>query len=348
MAAICNCRRVAAQGPRVNYHPCLLPCEQVGRKSKNGGPKPVPMSRVHILIGFFLLSLLPARADGTVDPEKLNSLRQKWIQAKAKSTQPLRDKYLKALTALRKKLTQGGKLEEAILVRDEIELLKKGELTELSDGGGIPSQLILQRQAYDRGIAQVTKELERKYITALQKLRKSFGESDQLEAAVAVTNELDKIAKLIRERDFKPIAGKFHFYVDDTAKVYLNGKQFHSHRVDGYSSSGKMEIRVGDCVFLSAVDGGGPKYIHLAFLSDDGKKVVSFRSKDMRLLPDQTEERALSEEDFKALKEKPKKGFNTLRRKFDFKNKSDWMWGEGRFTVLVCIITEEMISELRR
>ena len=130
--------------------------------------------------------------DKASEPQKLTALRSSWKQAKERDARPVKGKYLNALIDLRKRLTQQGSLEGALLVRDEIEVLTQGkEREQPKDGQGVPSRLTTLRATYERELARIDKVDDKKYVGALTAMQASFQKADKLDAALAIKRELE-------------------------------------------------------------------------------------------------------------------------------------------------------------
>ena len=104
--------------------------------------------------------------------------------AKEKQARPIKEKYLNALIKLRGRLTKEGAVEDAVLVREEIEILTQGKERQLEKESR--SDLGRLRGIYERELATLEASLDKKYEVALGKLQRSFQNEKKLEAVLAV------------------------------------------------------------------------------------------------------------------------------------------------------------------
>ena len=142
------------------------------------------------------ISSLCAQEKNVPEPGKLTSLRQAWIDAKEKKSRPIKDKYLTALIGLRKKLTRQGKLEEAVLVQDEIAALGEGRPRVETDEGKSAGtrELNSLRTTFVREMARMNQSLDNKYVAALKEMQQAFTKKEALEPALAVQAEINRVA----------------------------------------------------------------------------------------------------------------------------------------------------------
>lgn len=128
------------------------------------------------------------------EPEKLVNLRESWTKAKGVGARPIKEGYLTSLINLRENFTKSNRLEGALLVREEIEILTQGKARDPEDDNTKgPTQLLELRKSYQREMARLTATKDRIYLGALDKMQRRFSGQGQLEAAVAVKAEIDKV-----------------------------------------------------------------------------------------------------------------------------------------------------------
>ena len=206
-------------------------------------------------------SLAPAQDAGESEPEKLTALRTSWLNAKEREARPLKDKYLDALQKLRTQLTQRGNLEEAILVRAEIERLTQvaPKDTKPAEEGALQknsAELQRLRRVFDNEIARLERENDHKYETALDALQKSYERAGKLESALAVKQEL----KAIRPDDLEPSVEALR--IPASAKSW-NGhsyRVYEASKIDYAKAKQKCESLGGHLVYLETAEELG--FIH--------------------------------------------------------------------------------------
>lgn len=133
------------------------------------------------------------------EPPELMALQQSWAAAKEREARPLKEGYLNALTKLRDSLTQAGKLDEAILVRAEIEDLTGVAPRNETVVPERPAQLKSLNEIFRREMAAMTRENDRKYVAALKALKDRFEAASRLEDALRITRELEAVALAAKE-----------------------------------------------------------------------------------------------------------------------------------------------------
>lgn len=138
------------------------------------------------------------------------------------------------------------------------------------------------------------------------------------------------------------LTGCFYVAVDNTALVFVNGKQVHRGTL-GVSRSADMELKLGDRVVMQVENNGGPKKFQTVFLSADKQKLISFRRSDWRLVQG-AEVQDFSADQYRAWTKAP-----TIVKEanaFSFKHHSDPVWGDKpRFTI-ACNVTAAMLSNM--
>lgn len=148
------------------------------------------MTRIIICV-ISILGCLPSMAED--DPAKLLSLRESWKGAKERSLRPVKEKYLTALIKLRDDLTKQRRLEDAVQVREEIEVLTQGADPK-SEETKMPIRLKSLRAVYDRETRRLDEMNDRKYASALKKLQDGYARKGELENALAVGKEISSLS----------------------------------------------------------------------------------------------------------------------------------------------------------
>ena len=120
------------------------------------------------------------------DPVELISLRKAYADAHVEALEPLTKKYFQALASLKKKLSQAGDLEGAIIVESE----EKG--TNKTAEEHQPRELVRLNRLYKTTSERKSREVTHKYIKALHALQLKLTRSGDLEGAQKVKAEHQK------------------------------------------------------------------------------------------------------------------------------------------------------------
>jgi hypothetical protein len=144
--------------------------------------------------------------------------------------------------------------------------------------------------------------------------------------------------------DQKSVKGNFYVSVDDSADIYVNGtKVFHADI--GETRSEEVELKTGDRVVAQLRDVGGERRFAILFASTDGQTIVSFRSRDLKIVPD------VGTTDFTPEQlEKWTKSAKDIREKvrLPIKSSSEVLWGELGTSILAGVVTSKMFSQRSR
>ena len=170
------------------------------------------------VILFVAVSFLAIPKVGATEPEQLASLRKGYVDAHVAAIEPITKKYYKALAELREKLVKGGNLEAALIVKSEENNTNKTEVSKQ------PRQLIalnrIYKQTTDRESAKVTK----KYTRALKKLQDKLTRAGNLEGALMVKVEYQKVT--LKERtSVQDRVKKFPDEIVDVKWYWMHGKE---------------------------------------------------------------------------------------------------------------------------
>jgi hypothetical protein len=143
------------------------------------------------------------------------------------------------------------------------------------------------------------------------------------------------------------IRGKFYIDVDDTCKLYLNGKLI-IHAQENLNISHEVALTVGDRLVVHVWDGGKAKGFKLVFLSTDKKWIFTFDDKSYRYWHD-PEVFDFTAKEFLALKGCPKK-FGGKTDRIPFKNNSDYVWGDKPTgsSWLAVLIDKNMVTPFKK
>jgi hypothetical protein len=143
------------------------------------------------------------------------------------------------------------------------------------------------------------------------------------------------------------IRGKIYIDVDDTCKIYLNGKLIH-HAQENFSITPEVALTVGDRLVVHVWDAGNAKGLKLVFVSTDKQWMFNFSDKSYRYWRD-PEVMDFTAADFQGLKEGPKK-FGGKTDRIPFKNNSDYVWGDKPTgsSWLAVMITKDMVVPFKK
>ena len=186
---------------------------------------------------------LSLAALGDSEPDKLVKLRDAWNGAKDREARPIKEKYYNALLSLRKQLTQQGNLGKALLVRDEIERLTGvAEPSESEEEPTRPPEVERLRTVYERDLAEMEKNFDAKYVTALRNLEKGYRKEDALNHAIAVSKEIEKLVPpeedpgprtLAQVVPFQKWLETVMFRVEDGSCRYMSGRTMAHTNAEG-------------------------------------------------------------------------------------------------------------------
>lgn len=143
--------------------------------------------------------------------------------------------------------------------------------------------------------------------------------------------------------------GSFYVSVDDRAVVYLNGKQVHEANINE-SYSPVITVSEGDRIIVRLFNAKESRRFMFAFLSDDGKKLINFRTNDGRILQDQESVDFTAEQfaswKIRPLREKPMRDGEEI--KVPIRTFSQWMWGDAEQCSLAFVVSRSMFSNRTR
>ncbi len=140
--------------------------------------------------------------------------------------------------------------------------------------------------------------------------------------------------------DQKITVGSFYVSVDDSAKIFINGKESYVAPINE-SKSPELEIKTGDRIVVHLHNQTAGRRFLMTFAATDAKTVVSFRNQDFRIVPDLAVT-DFTPDEFKRWKQaKQEKGRSNL----PVKSYSEWVWGDTNDSILACIVTPQMVSQ---
>ena len=150
--------------------------------------------------------------------------------------------------------------------------------------------------------------------------------------------------RLLADKMPDSLTGCFYVAVDNTAVVFVNGKQVHKGGL-GVSRSADLELKVGDRVVMRVENLGGPKKFQTVFLSADKQKVINFRRSDWRLV------QGSDVQDFTADQYRSWTKAPTISKEvnaFPFKHQSDPVWGDKSRFIIACNVTTAMLANISK
>jgi hypothetical protein len=156
-----------------------------------------------------LLSLISVCGAET-EPEDLAKLRTSYQAAKLQAIDPLTKRYVDSLHTLKLKYTQAGNLEGAVATDNEVKFASDPfapEETAASGGAkpaALPEELATLRSGYKTAKAQAIDPFTAKYVAALDPLKIKYTQLGNLQAALAIDNEL-KLFQKVQAEATKPI-----------------------------------------------------------------------------------------------------------------------------------------------
>ena len=140
------------------------------------------------------------------------------------------------------------------------------------------------------------------------------------------------------------VPGRFYVGVDDTARLFHNGKEIHFGKI-GTSETGDVLLFPGDRLVIQVWNQVGPRGLKLLFVSKDRSKAVNFKAGAYRYWRD-PDKHDFTEREFADLKEGPKVHAHRSGETFVFKNSAEWVWGEkkGGTSYLAVLVTKAMFE----
>ena len=141
--------------------------------------------KIILFASSFVSAALFAQSTPGNEPEELVRLRQDHHQRREAALKPIDASYKQQLELLSKSLTQRNQLDAAIAVRNE--------LLAQNTPGNEPEELKRLRQQYNQRREATLKPIDASYKQQLELLSKSLTQRNQLDAAIAVRNELESL-----------------------------------------------------------------------------------------------------------------------------------------------------------
>jgi hypothetical protein len=190
----------------------------------------------------------------SADPPQLSLLRNSWSQAKNRAAQPADLAYQKRLERLQKDLSSSGKIEEAITVKKEVEklvadpnLCAEGEFDPTPKGS---EQVAPLRKTWLESRAKSAQPTLVIYSRELEKLQDQLANAGELEGALAVKRELDRIQ---RGDKTVPAGAKSPGFVGERWKT-ASGSQF-LFKPDGTGTQANAAGREWPTAWQEGADG---------------------------------------------------------------------------------------------
>ena len=310
--------------------------------------------------GALVAAIALAAASETLAQDELKRIELKYKVEAEKLQKPLdvlRAGYKRRLAALEKELGATGDLNGVLAAR---EAGKKGdpEPDKLANSPKVAEtqELFLrekQKRLEARNKARIA--MKKNQLAELTTLGTKLTKTNQLEDAKTVNNRIQALKKeiesfepeVIPEIAFKSLKmnGRFYVCVNASANFYVNGKRVLPAK-RGKSKSELINLKIGDSVVFSVHNGdGGRKWFKTAFISSDGKHVISFNTKNLKVIPDGDKRRSITSLEYDRLKVFANaRDVTAVTADFPFKHRSEWVWEHGGNALLCTIITPEMIE----
>jgi hypothetical protein len=170
-------------------------------------------------------------------PSQLDILKSQYKGDVQAAIKPIQDRYIAALQALMKTLTQNADLDGALAVREEL----KSPGTTKPTAQGMPSQLDSLRLQYQRDTQPLVKPILDRYIGELRALVTTLTQNGNLNEAIAARQELKSVGA--GETVSAPAGG-----LKPTLGLAVNGSRFagtkwHNSNGAGGPGSSRIEFR---------------------------------------------------------------------------------------------------------
>jgi hypothetical protein len=142
------------------------------------------------------------------------------------------------------------------------------------------------------------------------------------------------------------VKGKFHLYIDDYIRLYVNGVEVFASNVLMTGESKEIELKANDRIVARVRNGWGGRGLILIFVASDQKRMISFPHTAFKSLlnPEAPDFTPLEFQQGKMSKED--KGYRG--KPLPYKNQSELVWGESDVCVLGSIIRTEMFQPVPR
>jgi len=144
-----------------------------------------------------------------------------------------------------------------------------------------------------------------------------------------------------------PMKGKFHISVDDTATLFVNGRQLCKVGINE-SVSPETLVEPGDRIVVRLQNKGGPRRFAMIFVSADQKIIISFRDQMCKIVPDPSKTDFTAKEYDGWGKFAEQTNRKEAVRRFGFKNSAEWLWGVGNPCALGSLIQRDYFRPLQQ
>ena len=167
---------------------------------------PLPMKAPLIAL---VLVVSAAFLSAQAEPDDLAMLRKSYQTAIQQAIDPLTKRYVDSLHTLKLKYTQSGNLEGAVATDNEVKVAADPFAPDAPPAGSpkpapLPEELAALKAGYKTAKAQATDPLTAKYVAALDPLKTKYTQLGNLQAALAIDNELKLFLKVQAEAE-KPV-----------------------------------------------------------------------------------------------------------------------------------------------
>ena len=141
-----------------------------------------------------LLSAVPARAEEAANPE-LTALRKSYDTDIGPLLQRAQADYIQRLDALMRQLGGVGRIQEAAVVKGEIDRVRKGDPI-TKETTKAPDALANLRHGYESGLAASLRPLRQLYTQKFEALVRKLGAAGRIDDAALAQKDLDAMRKL--------------------------------------------------------------------------------------------------------------------------------------------------------
>lgn len=138
-------------------------------------------------------SVLAQEPDRSTEPESLTTLRDQWAAKSLESARQLKEGYFGALEKLKARYTQGGRLEDAQRVQEEIERLTGVSKEAAEAREDDPLDLAELRVKFERTMASRTGKINDDYLAALKRQKGVSQREGILDSALAYAKEIERV-----------------------------------------------------------------------------------------------------------------------------------------------------------
>lgn len=176
-----------------------------------------------VLVAFASLSFQEVVAE---TPPRLVSETDLFESEVARKMEPLERKYLGALEELQRGYSKSGALDEAVIIKEEIDRVTSGG-NQAEDAVKSTEELTKLKENYHKAIERTTKPVITRYKESLGRLQTDLTAENELESAVMIRDRLAELETLSVIEIVKVATSGGSFKETASLQDWLQTKEFH-------------------------------------------------------------------------------------------------------------------------